>query len=193
MRKRLRKKLEIACTSTDCKSGLHCFQATQKMKKEGQQGRCRECGVELVDWPRVRRRDLRDAEHTFSSLRLERIRHHYWHIEIDQRAINYALRKGWKNLEETVAQRLRTSIGGATPFHDGFQTPWENNPIYYAQHAIAGCCRKCVEYWHGIARGKELTGPEISYLKELSMLYLRERLPELSENGVHVPPIQSRG
>ena len=51
------------------------------------------------------------------------------------------------------------------------------NAIYYAQHATATCCRRCVEYWHGIRRGRKLTEREVGYLAELVMVFVRERVP----------------
>jgi len=28
--------------------------------------------------------------------------------------------------------------------------------VHYAQHATAACCRKCIEYWHGIGPVREI-------------------------------------
>lgn len=27
----------------------------------------------------------------------------------------------------------------------------DGNIVFYAQHAVAACCRNCIEVWHGIA------------------------------------------
>lgn len=192
MSRRVRKKLEITCTSSNCESGLHCFRATRKMKEMNQRGRCRSCGVALIDWERLHRRDLRDTQHTFSALRREFFRHHYWHLDIDRRARNHARRKGWNGLSKATRRRLETAIGAAQPFRDGTQTPRHGNSIYYAQHAVACCCRKCLEYWHGIPRGRTLSAEELSYLSDLCMLYLRERMPYLTDHGEKVPPIRTK-
>jgi hypothetical protein len=135
----------------------------------------------------VHQQDLADVAHTFASLKRELIRHHFWHVPIDQKAVNYARRKGKKRLRAAAEQRVRTSVAPATPFRDGRQTGYQDNPIFYAQHATASCCRKCINEWHGIPEGRELTEPEILYLTDLIMLYLDERLPDLSENGEKVP------
>ena len=47
--------LKITCTSTRCQDNLHCFRLTQRQRREGPAGRCRTCGIELVDWKRVHR------------------------------------------------------------------------------------------------------------------------------------------
>ena len=103
------KPLAIACTSNDCANGLHCFRQSRKMREANQGGRCRACGIELVDWDRVHKRDLTDIGHTFEALKYEFIRHHYWHVDIDQRAINHALRKGSVKMKAATENRLRKS------------------------------------------------------------------------------------
>jgi hypothetical protein len=184
--------LKITCTSSDCTNNLHCFRATREMKAAKKTGQCRDCGAQLVDWSRIHKQDSHDAAYTFSALKFELIRHKFWHVEIDPKAINYAKRKGFSGLEPAVQSRIRKSVGSANPPRDGRQTPMEGsgNVIHYAQHATASCCRKCMEYWHGIPQRRSLTEDEISYLAELAMLYIRERLPNLTQDGEKVPPIR---
>jgi hypothetical protein len=43
-----------------------------------------------------------------------------------------------------------------------------------------------MEYWHGIERGRELTGEEIQYFLSLAMRYIDERLPELTDAGTMI-------
>ena len=88
--------LDIKCTSSDCKNGLHCFKATRQMAP-AERGRCRSCGADLVDWSRVHRRDKADAAYTFAALEYELIRHHHWHKTIDDKALRHARRKGRKS------------------------------------------------------------------------------------------------
>lgn len=185
------KPLDIKCMSTDCENDLHCFRATKKMLDRNEAGRCRECGADLVDWQRVQVCDLTDAEYTIKALEYELIRHHFWHVLIDQRAVNYAHRKGRIKLRLAVENRIKKSVGQKTAF-DGRQTPKERNPIFYAQHATATCCRKCIEEWHGIPPEEELNDDQIKYMTELCMLYLTQRLPSLTEYGEKVPPIRTK-
>ena len=182
--------LDIKCKDTDCQNGRHSFRTTSNRTTRTESDRCRECGADLVDWSRVERRDFDDVEYTITALEYELIRHHYWHLPIDERAINYARRKGWHRLEAAVTNRLQRVVGIKTGF-DGRQTPKRGNPIFYAQHATATCCRMCVEEWHGIPQEQPLTHEQILYLTELCMLYLRQRLPNLTEYGEKVPPIRN--
>jgi len=172
------KPLKIRCTSTDCDSGLHCFKRTRQMLKANQGGACRACWALLVDWKRLRARDLGDTGYTFEALKFEMIRHHFWHTEIDEKAIMHARRKGRVLLREAAENRLRKYVGPAEPSYDGRQTPMVGNTIFYAQHATATCCRKCLQEWYEIPIGVALTDEQISYFTELVMRYITERLPE---------------
>jgi len=186
-----RKPLGLTCTSTACADNLHCF---RQAKKHGESqvvgGHCVECGADLVDFPRVHQREERDVEYTFDSLRFELIRHHFWHVPIDQRALNYATRKGRVGMIAAAENRIRRAIGPAEPAFDGRQTGKSGNPLFYAQHATATCCRKCVEYWHGIPQGRELSEEEVAYCTGLVNKFIADRLPQLSEHGVKVPSIR---
>ncbi len=177
------KPLKVTCTRSDCENGLHCYLATTKMVKTDMAGRCRACGISLVNWERVHQRDINDANFTFDCLRTEFIRHYFWHIEIDDKALAHARKKGLSAVLDSVPKRLMQSIAKAQPFRDGTQTPFEGRVIYYAQHATATCCRKCVQEWHGIPRGRELTADEVHYLSQLAVRYLRERLADIPQMG----------
>ena len=155
-------------------------------------GKCRACGADLVDWSRVHRRDPRDAVYTFAALRYELIRHHHWHTAIDQKALRHARRKGRVKLLAAAQHRLIKYLAPANPPRDGFQTPFAGNTIYYAQHAVATCCRTCLEYWHAIPKGRDLTSAELQYCLQLVAMYLAQRLPRLGELPEKVPPLRSR-
>ena len=182
--------LKVSCTSSDCDNDLHCFKAARSMSKTDR-GKCRTCNADLVDWDRVHNRSIRDVEYTFGVLKYEMIRHHFFHAEIDQRAINHARRKGRLKLKDAIRSRLEKYLAPAKPVRDGQQTPFSGNSVFYAQHATACCCRKCLEYWHGIPKGRPLTEEELEYCLRLIELFLEERLPDLQEHPVRVPPIRS--
>ena len=191
--------LNVRCTTTKCEDELHCFLQKKKRRKRdmvednpsGGGGKCRACGKNLVEWPRVHRRNLKDVAHTFRMMQYEFVRHYFWHLAIDQKAVNHALRKGREGMWAAVEKRVRRSVGDANPTFDGRQTPKSGNSIYYAQHATATCCRKCIEEWHGIPRGIALTDEVVMYFTDLIMLYINERLPQLPDKGIKVPRISS--
>jgi len=144
-------------------------------------GSCRYCGINLVDWERVHIKSLDDVEHTFSELKREYIRHALWHKPIDLKAELHARRKGKVLLRDAAKKRIQSSVGKAQPFRDGQQTPMEGNILFYAQHATASCCRTCMEYWHAIPKGRELTDNEANYFTALVMHYVEDRMPYLKE------------
>lgn len=178
--------LAIKCTSTDCENDLHCFKQLKRMTPQ-ERGKCRVCGAALVDWKRVHKREIRDAGYTFSALRNEMIRHHFFHLEIDNNAFRHAQRKGRLKLKEAAWHRLEKYLATADPARDGRQTPFRGNSIFYAQHATATCCRTCLQYWHDIPKGRQLTDQELEYCFQLVHLYLDDRLPTLQEDPVKVP------
>ena len=188
---------KMTCKSTDCPNSLHCFQQEKKDSKPVPGGKCRECGADLVDWERVHKREIRDSEYTFSMLRIEMIRHKYWHQPLNDRERNYAKRKGRVGMQIAAQKCIRSSVGPKEPFHDGWQTPGEGKGkshaiLYYAQHATACCCRTCIAEWHDIPAGRALTKNEIDYLADLVCKYVDERVPGLTENGEKVPPIRKK-
>lgn len=182
--------LKIKCTDSDCGNNLHCFRKTSAMVKQNRVGTCRYCGISLVDWNRIKKRKVDDMSFTFDELRKELIRHHFWHVEIDEKALRHARRKGRTLLYEAIENRVRKYVGPANPNYDGRQTPFEGNIIFYGQHATATCCRKCIEEWHGVPQGKELEEKEIDYFSRLIKEYVSERLPNLPVDPEKVPPMR---
>ena len=179
--------LKVRCTDSNCEEDLHCYRATAEMVRDKTAGRCRSCGISLVDWDRVHQRDVTDATFTFEVMKTEFIRHHFWHIEIDAKAIAHARKNGLTAILDHIPKRLMQSIGKATPFRDGTQTPFTGKAEFYAQHATATCCRKCVEDWHNIPRGRALTEEDLTYLSSLAVLYLKERLADIPANPTKPP------
>ncbi|MCY1246137.1 hypothetical protein D9M72_593430 [compost metagenome] len=68
---------------------------------------------------------------------------------------------------------------------DGRQTPMGKDEIVnYAQHATATCCRKCLEAWHNIPMEDALTDNQLEFCVSLVMKYVKERIPQLTENEI---------
>jgi hypothetical protein len=207
--KKERKKLRPHCGDSSCEQNLHCYHRAKKRASrstfgvgagatsERPVGSCQVCGQMLVDWKRVQRRDVNDLHHTFEALKTELIRHYEFHAKLTDQGINYARRKGRKGLRVRITKHLTNAVGSAAPFRDGFQTPYPDpadgkgmDIIFAAQHATATCCRKCVEVWHAIPQGRDLTAEEVEYLTDLVFEFILDRLPDLSEDGERVSPIK---
>jgi len=64
---------------------------------------------------------------------------------------------------DLIARRLAP----AEPHRDGKQTPYRGHPVFVAQHATATCCRTCLERWHLIPKGRELSREERGYVVDV--------------------------
>ena len=176
------------CRATDCGNGLHCF--LKHRKRRTPEGTCIACGVALVDWPRVHRRDLLDAHNTVEMLKLEHVRHDFWcTVDLTEYATTYARRLGRTRLLVAARKRIASSVGKAANGWDGRQTSWEDkgHALHYAQHATATCCRKCIEVWHGIPRSRELSDADVEYFAQLLLRYVVTRIPDLPEEWSRIP------
>jgi hypothetical protein len=173
--------LKISCSNHDCERELHCYSRTIRGAPKVAKGACKACGAETVDWKRVRRRALNDVSFTFDALKHEWIRHHFFHAQFDEVALRRAHKKGRIAVLASAEKIVRQRVGAEKPYRDGMQTPFGSDVMNYALHATAGCCRKCVEVWHGIPQGQALTDAEVAYLASLVRLFLEERLAEVNE------------
>jgi hypothetical protein len=80
------------------------------------------------------------------------------------RELAYLQEKGLATVLSHAADFIATRLAPANLANDGKQTPMRNHPAFIAQHATATCCRGCLEKWHGIPRGRELTAEEQKYV-----------------------------
>lgn len=62
--------------------------------------------------------------------------------------------------EDFVAKRLAPAVIA----NDGKQTPMRGHPVFVAQHATATCCRGCLQKWHQLPLGQDLTLEEQAYV-----------------------------
>ncbi len=70
-------------------------------------------------------------------------------------------------VREHARDLLTRKIAAAQPLKDGRQTPYRGHVVFVAQHATATCCRTCLEKWHGIEKGRELSADELDYAVEV--------------------------
>ena len=53
------------------------------------------------------------------------------------------------------------------------------HPVFVAQHATATCFRGCLEKWHHIPKGRELTETEQEYVVNVIMEWIRREMKKL--------------
>jgi hypothetical protein len=84
----------------------------------------------------------------------------------------YLARKGLEVVLEHGSEFIDRRLAPAEPANDGKQTPMRNHPVFVAQHATATCCRGCLEKWHAIPKGQELTLHQRQYVLDVIRRWL---------------------
>lgn len=90
----------------------------------------------------------------------------------------YALTQGSDVIRKHAYDFINQRLKPAHPLHDGKQTPMRANshPVFIAQHATGTCCRKCLEKWHHIPQGVELTNQQVDYIVYVIMSWIKKEL-----------------
>jgi hypothetical protein len=92
--------------------------------------------------------------------------------------------RGMDVVRRHAAELLAKRIAPAAPYKDGKQTPYRGHPVFVAQHATATCCRSCLERWHEIPKGRELTAAEQEYAVDVICRWIET---DLAASGRHAP------
>ena len=85
-------------------------------------------------------------------------------FHLRRRELSYFKEKGLDTIMEHAQELLKSRLFAAEIPNDGKQTPMKNHPVFIAQHATGCCCRGCLEKWHAIPKGRELTAEEQQYV-----------------------------
>ena len=96
-------------------------------------------------------------------------------IHLREQELDYLQRKGMGEILNHAAEFIAKRLAPAFPANDGKQTPWRNHPVFVAQHATATCCRGCLQKWHQIPKGRELTAEEQQYIVEVIGAWLLQQ------------------
>ena len=101
-------------------------------------------------------------------------------FKLSQKDRDYIATKGLETIKEHAFQFVNSRDAPAFPKNDGNQTPMRGHPVFIAQHATATCCRKCIQKWHGIEKGRALNETEVDFIVALILGWIVEQLDELS-------------
>jgi hypothetical protein len=115
---------------------------------------------------------MQDLDATFAALRQSRFRSRF---RLQGKEQEYLRTKGLPLVLTHAGEFIQKRLAPAFPLKDGKQTPWRGHPVFLAQHATATCCRGCLEKWHGIPRGRELSEGEQHYVMSVIERWLREQ------------------
>ena len=92
--------------------------------------------------------------------------------------------RGMEVVRRHAGELLAQRVAPAAPHKDGKQTPYRGHPVFVAQHASATCCRGCLERWHGIPKGRELTPAEQAYAVDVICRWIES---DLAASGRRAP------
>ncbi len=179
--------LDVKCSDTRCEEGFHFF-TSKVVPKNGKLGDCKNCGDDSVDWERIHQQEVKDIDYIFQCLRKELLRHVCWVNKIDEGAIVKARTRGKKAVLSKAKDILTKKIAKIPTGHFDYQcTPKKGHEIVnYAQHATATCCRNCVERWHKLPQDIVLSEEQVDYFVKLIGLYIDEKVPDITEEGISV-------
>lgn len=113
---------------------------------------------------------MRDLDNLFDALSKSAFRRKF---HLYGKDLLYLQNKGLATVTEHAADFIAKRLAPAEPKNDGKQTPYRGHPVFVAQHATACCCRGCLEKWHGIAQGRELTPEEQAYIVKVISRWLK--------------------
>ncbi len=87
----------------------------------------------------------------------------------------YLSQKSAETIRQHAAEFIATRLALARPHNDGKQTPWRGYPSS-SPNATATCCRSCLEKWHDIEKGRELTEFEREHVVDVITHWLSKRV-----------------
>lgn len=95
-------------------------------------------------------------------------------FHLNKKMIVYVKEKGFETIKNHAYDFIEERLKPENPKNDGKQTPMKQiHPVFIAQHACACCCRSCLEKWHHIPKGKELSNNEINYIVTLLLEWIK--------------------
>lgn len=97
-------------------------------------------------------------------------------FKLKAKDLEYIKDKGIDKIYTHAKDFIKNRIAPAEIPNDGKQTPMRGHPVFIAQHATATCCRGCIEKWHKIPKGKELTLNQQEYLVSIIMEWVKRQL-----------------
>ena len=111
-------------------------------------------------------------EDLFESLGRSRFRSRF---HLTGRDRDYVAIRPREELARHARDVILKRLAPARPYKDGWQTPYRGHPVFIAQHATGTCCRSCLEKWHSIPAGVELSREQQEYVVSVLLEWLYRR------------------
>lgn len=116
---------------------------------------------------------MNDLDQIFERLGRSKFRSGF---KLKNKELEYLSEKGIKTIMLHASDFVTTRIAPASPKNDGKQTPFGKHPVFTAQHATGTCCRGCLEKWHNIKKGNELSEDEKKYILSVIRMWLNNQI-----------------
>lgn len=116
---------------------------------------------------------MRDLDELFAALAKSTFRAGF---KLNSKDMAYLQQKGLSTVLDHAEDFIQSRLAPAIIENDGKQTPMRGHPVFVAQHATACCCRGCLQKWHQIPQGRELTLAEQAYIVVVLEKWLREKV-----------------
>ena len=100
-------------------------------------------------------------------------------FHLKQNDIDYIHEKGLDTIRKHAEDFITKREAPAYIPNDGKQTPMRGHPVFIGQHATGTCCRSCLEKWHHIPKGRELTETEQKYVVDVIMEWIKRQMQTL--------------
>lgn len=97
-------------------------------------------------------------------------------FKLKTKELEYIKNKGLDTIYTHACDFIEKRIAPCRIPNDGKQTPMKGHPVFIAQHATATCCRGCIEKWHKIPEGIELSKEQQKYLVSIIMKWIQRQL-----------------
>ncbi len=96
-------------------------------------------------------------------------------FKLSEQEQDYLRTKGMATVLTHANDLIQQRLAPAKIPNDGKQTPMRGHPVFVAQHATATCCRGCLQQWHQIPKGQQLTDTEIDYILSVLSTWLEQQ------------------
>ena len=116
---------------------------------------------------------MRNQDELFAALSKSSFRSKF---HLRGKELGYLQTKGLPAVLDHALDFIKKRLAPAEIANDGRQTPYRGHPVFIAQHATACCCRGCLEKWHGIPKGRALTGEEQVYIVTVLERWLQDQM-----------------
>lgn len=146
----------------DCKSNKHYF------IYDGTSTRCEFCGYKF------KYADILNTFPDYDAVK-EYMKESLWNEEWLSAPLDKTAESKLPGVTREKIKRILDKSIRVCRQNDGIQTPYSGNPVFYAQHALGLCCRKCLEKFYGLRKDETLTDEALDYFTDLIFKFIEEK------------------